>query len=120
MAPDLNTHHRELVRASYHADLTLNELWLRYFALSGDAGTLETDAYLNGVMPLTLFQHDILAHAVNERLRELPHRTPSTTTPRHTLKAPVRTDADSDRAPRPVATISAAHRSGASTGWLES
>jgi hypothetical protein len=73
MAPRrLNTHHRELVRAFHHADLTANELWLRYFALGGEAGTLEIDGYLNGLIPLTPFQHNILAQAINERLEELP------------------------------------------------
>ena len=43
----LNTFQRELSRAFQHAELTSNELWLRYFALGGDAGPTEVDAYLN-------------------------------------------------------------------------
>ena len=65
-------HQRELSRAFSHAELTVQELWLRYFALGGDAGPTEVDAYLNGLMPLAEFQHNILALAVNERLHELP------------------------------------------------
>jgi hypothetical protein len=50
----------------------MNELWLRYFALGGDAGPTEVDAYLNGLMPFSQLQHNILALAINERLNELP------------------------------------------------
>jgi hypothetical protein len=65
-------HQRELSRAFSHAELSVQELWLRYFALGGDAGPTEIDAYLNGLMALSEFQHNILALAVNERLAELP------------------------------------------------
>ena len=68
----LNHHQRELSRAFGHAELTANEAWLRYFALGGDAGPLEVDAYLNGLLPLSTAQHNILALAINERLSELP------------------------------------------------
>jgi hypothetical protein len=51
--------------------LTVGELWLRYFALGGDAGQLEIDAYLNAAIALSPLQHDILAHAINERLDEI-------------------------------------------------
>jgi hypothetical protein len=65
-------HQPELRRAFDQAELTIHEIWLRYFTLGGDAGPLEIDAYLNSVMPLSPFQHNILALAVNERLNELP------------------------------------------------
>ena len=72
-----NSHQRELRWAFSHAELTVTELWLRYFALGGDAGPTEVDAYLNAVMPFSEHQHNILAHAVNERLNELsPARAP--------------------------------------------
>jgi hypothetical protein len=59
------------------SDLTVPDLWLRYFALGGDASELEVDAYLNGAMALPPFQHDMLAHAINERLDEIaPPRAP--------------------------------------------
>jgi hypothetical protein len=51
--------------------LTVDELWLRYFALGGDAGQFELDAYLNGAIALPPVQHDMLAHAINERLDEI-------------------------------------------------
>ena len=65
-------HQRDLYRAFGHAELTVQELWLRYFALGGTAGPTEIDAYLNALMPLSHTEHNILALAVNERLNELP------------------------------------------------
>ncbi|MGY1723663.1 PP2C family protein-serine/threonine phosphatase [Blastococcus sp. SYSU DS0533] len=67
-----------------HADLTLEQLWVRYFALGGTADLMEVDAYLNGLAPVPGAQHDLLAHAVNERLDELltRHRVPYTRTVR--------------------------------------
>lgn len=57
-----------------HADLTLEQLWMRYFALGGDADLLEVDAHLQGLISLPSGQADTLALAVNERLDELAGR----------------------------------------------
>ncbi|RSN64933.1 serine/threonine-protein phosphatase [Amycolatopsis sp. WAC 04182] len=51
--------------------LTLEQLWLRYFALGGDVSEVDLAAYLRGVLPLPRIQRDMVAHAVNERLDEL-------------------------------------------------
>ncbi|WP_340687369.1 PP2C family protein-serine/threonine phosphatase [Amycolatopsis coloradensis] len=51
--------------------LTLEQLWLRYFALGGDVSEADLEAYLRGVLPLPRIQRDMVAHAVNERLDEL-------------------------------------------------
>ena len=67
-----NRHQRELEKAFRHAELTVQELWLRYFALGGDAGPTEVDAYVHGLMPFSQIEHNVLALAVNERLNELP------------------------------------------------
>src|SRR3954470_2286877 len=66
------------------AALTVDELWLRYFELGGDAGRVEVEAYLHGLMPLPGLERDMLAHAVNERLDELTwrHRVPYSRTVR--------------------------------------
>jgi hypothetical protein len=67
------------LHAAYeHADLTLEQLWMRYFALGGDADLLDVDAQLAGVTSLPPVQRDVLAHAINERLDELiaQHRVP--------------------------------------------
>jgi hypothetical protein len=61
-----------------HTGLTLEQLWMRYFALGGTADLVDLDACLAGLLPLAPDQHDLLAHAVNERLTELfhEHRVP--------------------------------------------
>jgi hypothetical protein len=72
---------RSALAAGYaHADLTLEQLWVRYFALGGAGDLTEVDAHLHGLAPLPANQHDLLAHAVNERLDELftRHRVPYT------------------------------------------
>ncbi|MFD6068343.1 MULTISPECIES: PP2C family protein-serine/threonine phosphatase [Amycolatopsis] len=51
--------------------LTLEQLWLRYFALGGDVSEVDLAAYLRGALPLPRIQRDMVAHAVNERLDEL-------------------------------------------------
>jgi hypothetical protein len=58
--------------------LTLEELWMRYFALGGNADLMDVDAHISGLTVLPVLQGDILAHAVNERLDELitQHRVP--------------------------------------------
>ena len=69
---------RELVDAFAGSKLTVEALWIRYFALGGDVGKVEIEAYLAGLMPMSSLQHNILAHAINERLDELgpPRRAP--------------------------------------------
>jgi hypothetical protein len=71
---DENEQRRALDVGYRRAELTLEQLWLRYFALGGVAGLVEVEAYLHGLMPLPSLQRDILAHAVNERLDELTWR----------------------------------------------
>jgi Stage II sporulation protein E (SpoIIE) len=75
---DENDQRRALEVGYRRAELTLEQLWLRYFALGGVAGLVEVEAYLHGLMSLPPLQRDILAHAVNERLDELTwrHRVP--------------------------------------------
>ncbi|MEU5263872.1 PP2C family protein-serine/threonine phosphatase [Amycolatopsis sp. NPDC021455] len=70
---------RRLIAACFaRSDLTLEQLWMRYFALGGSLGLLELDAYLNGLTALPRVDRDMLAHAVNERLDEVagPARAP--------------------------------------------
>lgn len=61
---------RALRAALNLADLTMEQLWTRYFALGGEAGPTEVDAFLHGLTELPVQQRDILAHAVNEWLGE--------------------------------------------------
>ncbi|MGY1733454.1 PP2C family protein-serine/threonine phosphatase [Geodermatophilus sp. SYSU D01045] len=57
--------------ALHHADLTLEQLWLRYFELGGNADMFDVEAYLDGLACLSDIDGDLLAVAVNERLDEL-------------------------------------------------
>ena len=73
----ISPHGTQLRDAYDAAKISVPDLWLRYFALGGEASEMEVDAYLNGAMALTAFQHDMLAHAINERLDEMtPPRAP--------------------------------------------
>lgn len=70
-------HRRQLLAALRASELGVEELWLRYFALGGEVGKMEIEAYLNGLLPLSRVQHDLIAHAINERLDEIaPPRAP--------------------------------------------
>jgi hypothetical protein len=71
MAATEEEQRHQLVRCFARAELTMEQLWMRYFALGGALDLFELDAYLNGAMPLPRMQRDMLAHAVNERLNEL-------------------------------------------------
>jgi Stage II sporulation protein E (SpoIIE) len=67
-----------LQTAFEHAQLTLEQLWLRYFSLGGAADMMDVEAHLAGLVPLSPTDGDVLAHAVNERLDEMvtQHRVP--------------------------------------------
>ena len=65
---------RLLLAAVRRSDLPLEQLWLRYFGLGGQADLIDVEGYLDGLFPLAPAQRDVLAHAVNERLDELAWR----------------------------------------------
>jgi hypothetical protein len=62
---------RGIQKALLRAELTPDQLWLRYFTLGGEAGPLEVEAFLSGLLPLSGLQRDLLAQAVNEQLEEM-------------------------------------------------
>ena len=53
------------------AALSHGELWLRYFELGGMSTGLQLEAFLYGALRPTRHDHDIIAHALNERFVEL-------------------------------------------------
>lgn len=55
-----------------HAGLSMQDLWLRYYSIGGDADEQQLAAILEGVAPLDLSSHeyDVIAHAINERFTE--------------------------------------------------
>ena len=53
------------------AGLTHRELWLRYFELGGMSTGFEVEAILYGLAIPGIRDHDVIAHALNERFSEL-------------------------------------------------
>ena len=76
-------HHRRMGAARVRAELTVQDLWLRYVALGGTGDAFDLDGYLQGLVPLETFQQDVLAQALNEALEDSyhAHRIPLSTPP---------------------------------------
>jgi hypothetical protein len=53
------------------ARLTHGDLWIRYFELGGMSTGLELEAFLFGALEPSIHDHDVIAHALNERFVEL-------------------------------------------------
>ena len=60
-----------LDQARRSAGLSHNELWLRYFELGGMSTASEVEGFLYGFPQPGPHDHDVLAHALNERYVEL-------------------------------------------------
>ncbi|MBV8159406.1 MAG: hypothetical protein JO265_00635 [Acidimicrobiia bacterium] len=60
-----------LENARQLAGITLADLWLRYFTLGGTATESELGRFLRGDMQFGDGQHDVVAHALNERFDDL-------------------------------------------------
>ena len=65
-----------LDRARQDADLSQDELWIRYFGLGGMAPAMELEAVCHGAMRTDGPDHDRIAHALNtlHRTRTQPPR----------------------------------------------
>lgn len=50
--------------------MTYDELWIRQVALGGSAGRFEVEAYVIGLLVVDPYQHDLIAHALNEFFME--------------------------------------------------
>lgn len=53
------------------ADLSHGELWLRYFELGGMSTGMQLEAFLYGALLPSAHDHDVIAHALNERFTEM-------------------------------------------------
>jgi hypothetical protein len=60
-----------LDRYRQHAELSHGELWLRYFELGGMSTALQVEAFLYGALRPSRHDHNVVAHALNERFVEL-------------------------------------------------
>jgi hypothetical protein len=65
-----------LDQARKSAGLSPNQLWMRYFGLGGMSGAVELDAMCHGAMIPSGQEHDLIAHALNERFTELGRNHP--------------------------------------------
>jgi hypothetical protein len=63
---------RLLRQALLRSGLKHGDLWLRYFSIGGTVGEYEVDAYIQSLLSLPPGQRDLLAHAANELIDELP------------------------------------------------
>ena len=66
----------ELDTFRQEAGLSHGELWLRYFELGGMSTGLELEAFLYGALSPSAHNHDVIAHAINERFVELGGNQP--------------------------------------------
>ena len=62
--------YRSMEAARRHAEVTVQEVWLRYLALGGTADAFDIDGYLQGVLTLDPFQETVLAQTLVEALAE--------------------------------------------------
>jgi hypothetical protein len=53
------------------AELSHGELWMRYFGLGGKSSGLQLEAFLYGALQPSEHDHDMIAHALNERFVEM-------------------------------------------------
>jgi hypothetical protein len=74
LARDEQTQLGGLRRAMDSAGIDAEELWLHYFGIGGLVGEYEVDAYLESLLSLPPLQRDLLAHAANEIIDDLPTR----------------------------------------------
>lgn len=56
-----------LDRFRQDAGLSHSELWLRYFELGGMSAVFQVEAVLHSAIVANPHEHDVLAHALNER-----------------------------------------------------
>jgi hypothetical protein len=64
-----------LDRARRQARLTHGELWLRYFRLGGMSTGLQVEAFCYGALQPGAHDHDVVAHALNERFDQAADAT---------------------------------------------
>jgi hypothetical protein len=51
--------------------MSMQQFWLRQVSVGGTAGSMETEAYVLGLLTPEPYQYDLLAQALNEHFVEL-------------------------------------------------
>jgi len=62
--------------ARQQAMLSLDDLWIRYLGLGGGATQVEMKGYVEGTTNPSSHEHDVLAHALNERFMDMDMDSP--------------------------------------------
>jgi len=70
-APSAPERHQLFEAGWRQAQCPLSELWVQYLGLGGDVDLFSLEAFLHGMMPISVAQQDILATAINEQLEDL-------------------------------------------------
>lgn len=75
--------HLRMDAARVRAELSVQDVWLRYVALGGTGDAFDLDGYLQGLVTLEDFQQDVLAQSLNEALEDgfRSYRIPLSTVP---------------------------------------
>jgi hypothetical protein len=60
----------DLLEGLQRAGITWDELWVRYVGLGGDAAQMEVEGYVLNVLAADDYQHNLIAHALNEYFLE--------------------------------------------------
>lgn len=71
MGDDTSTRHALFAAACDRAEWSVREAWLSYFALGGQCDIFDVEGFLVGLVTLGVHEQDVLAVALNERLRDL-------------------------------------------------
>ena len=61
----------DLEQGRIASGLTHGELFIRYFELGGMSSALQVEAFLYDALQPSAYDHDVVAHALNERFVEL-------------------------------------------------
>jgi hypothetical protein len=70
--------HRNLEAARQRLGLSYMDLWIDYFAIGGNLSADQLGLYLGGDRDVTNTEHNVLAHALNERFRDRGENHPLT------------------------------------------
>jgi hypothetical protein len=58
--------HLSLYEGVEYARMTPSDLWVQYYALGGNAGEYEVEAYTLGLLLADNYQYNVIAQAINE------------------------------------------------------
>lgn len=62
--------YRRIDAARVHADLSVEDLWLRYLGCGGSNDEFDLDGFLQGLVVMDSFQRSVLSQTVNEALQD--------------------------------------------------